>query len=30
LLLMITGVIHWLKKRNSNRVHKARLKAQSL
>jgi uncharacterized iron-regulated membrane protein len=28
LLLMITGVIHWLKKRHSNRVHNARLKAQ--
>ncbi len=28
LLLMITGVIHWLKKRNSSRVHKARLKTQ--
>ncbi len=28
LLLMITGVIHWLKKRNSKQVHNARLKAQ--
>ena len=28
LLLMITGVIYWLKKRNSKRVHNARLKVQ--